>query len=195
MRLGIFGGSFDPIHLGHLILAEQCREQAQLDRVWFLPAARPPHKLTQPLTPFHHRLEMVELAIAGYPPFAVSTLERDRPGPSFTADTLRQLREEHREDELFLILGSDSVEDLPKWYQPETIAALATLLIVGRPGTTAAVPPSGFRWQSITSPLIEIASSDLRLRVARGQSIRYQVPRAVEAYVEQHLLYRSSTAV
>src|SRR5262245_16024054 len=138
MRLGIFGGSFDPVHTGHLILAEQCREQARLDRVLFVPAARPPHK-TRELTPFHHRAEMRTLAIAGNPAFVVDELEKDRPGPSFTADTLEQLHQREPEAELWLILGADSLFDVPRWYRPERILELAGLLVVGRPGSP---PPS-----------------------------------------------------
>src|SRR6516165_6912268 len=108
-KIGIFGGTFDPVHLGHLIMADQCREQARLDQVWFIPAARPPHKQDQPLTPFVYRVEMLALAIAGMPAFRVDELEKDRPGPSYTAETLAALRRQHPEDAFFLLVGSDTL--------------------------------------------------------------------------------------
>ena len=189
MRLGVFGGSFDPVHIGHLIMAEHCREQGRLDRVFFVPAARPPHKLDKPLAPFHHRQEMLEFAIAGYPPFQVSLIEKDRPGPSFTVDTLRELRAAQPNDEFLLILGSDCLPDLPSWREPAAIAQLAELLVVARPGTEVAQPPAEFRWRRIDCPLMEVASSDLRRRIGEGRSVRYLVPRAVECYLQQHHLY------
>lgn len=198
MRIGLFGGTFDPIHVGHLILAEQCREQAALDQVLFIPAARPPHKCDQPLTPFAQRVEMLELAIAGHPPFAIDKLELDRPGPSFTVDTLETLRHRQPGDELFLMVGADSLRDFPSWFQPERIATLATLLVVPRPedqlATTANLanlPQITVRLQHIHMPPIGIAARDLRQRVAEGRSVRFFVPRAVEAYIEEKKLYRS----
>jgi nicotinate-nucleotide adenylyltransferase len=188
MRIGIFGGAFDPVHLGHLIAAEQAREQARLDRVWFLPTFQPPHK-QRSLTPFHHRVEMLELAIAGHEAFQVNTLEKERPGPSFTVDTLRLLRERHPDHEFNLILGADCVPDLASWRDPEGIAAQASLVLVGRPDAEELDPPSFFRWQRIVSPLIQIASTDLRQRLAQGRSLRYLVPKAVECYLTQHQCY------
>ncbi len=191
MRIGIFGGSFDPVHLAHLVLAEQCREQARLDRVLFVLAPRPPHKLDKTITAYRHRREMLELAIAGYPVFQISDLERDRTGPSYTVDTLRELHQQQAGNEFFLIIGSDSLRDMPLWREPEEIAKLATLLVVERPD--AAIPGDlsiPFRVQRIQSPLLEISSTDIRQRVQAGHSIRYLTPRAVECYVEAHGLYR-----
>lgn len=133
MRIGIFGGSFDPIHLGHLISAEQAREQVRLEQVWFVPAARPPHKQTRDLTPFALRVEMLEMAVAGHTDFRVSEIEKERPGPSYTVETLRRLHETHPGNEWFLLMGSDSLRDFPSWREPEQIAALATLVVIGRP--------------------------------------------------------------
>src|SRR3954470_23749902 len=130
MRLGIFGGSFDPVHLAHLIVAEQCREQARLDCVVFVPAARPPHKPDRVLTPLHHRVEMLTLAISGNPAFAIDELEKDRPGPSYTADTLDELRRRDPSSDLWLILGADSLYDLPRWHEPGRILEHAGLLVV-----------------------------------------------------------------
>src|SRR5688500_6824825 len=125
MRVGVFGGTFDPVHLGHLIMAEQCREQAALDQVLFVPASVPPHKQRQILTSFIQRTEMLALAISGQPAFRIDELERDRPGPSYTVDTLTQLQERRPGDELCFIIGSDSLHDLAGWYQPVRILELA----------------------------------------------------------------------
>src|SRR5262245_44574244 len=171
MRVGVFGGTFDPVHLGHLILAEQCREQAALDRVLFVPSARPPHKLDQDMTPFAQRVEMLALAIAGHAAFAIDELEKDRPGPSFTADTLRQLQDRDPQPELFLMLGADSLHDFPMWHSPQQIAALANLLVVARPGSVVpppaairaqlSLPPQApLRTQVVQTPAIDIASRD-----------------------------------
>src|SRR5437879_932636 len=138
MRIGIFGGTFDPIHYGHLIVAEQAREQAALDQVWFVLAARPPHKSDRQITPFDRRAEMLTLALAGHEDkFRVETIERDRPGLSYTADTLVALAESHPNNDWFLILGADSVKDLPTWHDPQRILARATILAAARPGHIA----------------------------------------------------------
>jgi nicotinate-nucleotide adenylyltransferase len=203
MRLGVFGGTFDPIHLGHLIVAEQCREQARLDLVLFIPAARPPHKQEQPLTPFVQRAEMLALALAGQPAFRVEELEKDRPGPSYTADTLAELQRQYAGAELFLIVGADTLADLPSWHEPARIAEQATLLVVGRPGWNEPPPETlraalhlpeanVLRQQTIAAPLIAIRSRDLRQRVAEGRSIRYLTPRAVEVYIAEKGLYRQA---
>src|SRR4051812_43076869 len=136
MRIGIFGGTFDPVHWGHLILAEQGREQGRLDQVWFVPAARPPHKSEAELTPFTQRVEMLHLAIAGQPAFRVEELEKDLPGPGYTAVTLEELQRRHPEHEWFLLVGGDALRDLPGWYEPERIVAKAALLVMARPGVS-----------------------------------------------------------
>ncbi len=195
MRIGVFGGTFDPVHQAHLVIAEQCREQGRLDRVLFVPAARPPHKSERILTPFERRVEMLQLAIAGYPVFQVSDMEKDRPGPSYTVDTLRELRNRQPGDELFLLLGSDSLADLPQWYQPTQIAELATLVVVRRPDCETSEVPAAFQVQWIESPLLAISSRELRQRIAEGRSIRYLLPRAVECYIETHRLYRQESGV
>jgi nicotinate-nucleotide adenylyltransferase len=203
MRIGIFGGTFDPVHLGHLVMAEQCREQAGLDQVWFVLAARPPHKPEGELTAFARRVEMLQLALAGQPAFRVEELEKDRPGPSYTADTLEAIHRRQPDLDLHFIIGSDSLVDLPQWREPARIVAQAALLVVTRPGfriqpieevrQALELPnETPLRFQVIESPLIDIASSDLRRRAAEGKSLRYQVPRAVECYIEQHQLYRKA---
>lgn len=199
MRLGVFGGTFDPVHYGHLLLAECCREQCGLDQVWFVPADVPPHKQQRTLTLGRQRVEMLELAIGGHTGFAVSRLELERGGVSYTVDTLRQLHQEDAGRELFLLLGADSLADLPDWKEPREICQLATLAVVGRPGAAADFDAvvSGDRWQSllpvrlrqVEMPRIELSSSDLRERAARGASLRYRIPRAVEKYIETAGLY------
>jgi nicotinate-nucleotide adenylyltransferase len=201
MRVGVFGGTFDPVHMGHLVLAEQCREQAGLDQVWFVPAARPPHKPEHHLTPFERRAEMLRLAVAGHPAFRVNEIENERAGPSYTVETLEELHRRHPEAELHLILGSDCLPDMPTWYESSRLPRLATLLLIHRPGAPipdeaglraalglAAGDPLPFRVVEV--PLQEISSRDLRRRVAEGRSIRYLVPRAVEQYIAEKSLYR-----
>ena len=200
MRVGIFGGTFDPVHLAHLVLAEQCREQGRLDEVRFLLAARPPHK-PQPQTTYAQRVEMLTLAISGQPAFRVEEIERDRPGPSYTADTLELLHRSVPDAELVLIIGADSLHDMPLWYEPVRIIQQAELLVVARPDSAmmsaeelrgllhldAAVP---LRMQTAEVPLMAIASRDLRRRLREGRSVRFMIPRAVEAYIADKELYR-----
>jgi nicotinate-nucleotide adenylyltransferase len=200
MRIGVFGGTFDPVHFGHLIMAEQCREQAALDQVWFVPSARPPHKLDQPLTPFAQRVEMLALALAGQPAFRADEIEKDRPGPSYTADTLDDLNRLHPNNDWFLLVGSDTLSDLPTWHEPARVVAGATLLVVMRPGY-AELPANDLRLslslpkesdlqvQMVQSPLIDISSRDLRRRAAEGRSLRYLLPRSVECYIQAKGLY------
>lgn len=201
MRLGIFGGTFDPIHLGHLILAEHCREACRLDRVLFIPAGQPPHKSDRQITPGKLRLEMVELAIAGHAAFAASSIELDREGPSYSVDTLAALSLEHSGAELFFLIGSDSLLDLASWHQPARIATLATVVVATRPGATrlnleplrAVLGPHAVEQlvqHFVEIPLIQISSSSIRTRVSAGHSIRYLVPRAVECFIETHGLYK-----
>ena len=205
MRIGLYGGSFDPVHQGHLIVAECCREQARLDKVLFLPAAVPPHKQDRPLAEAAHRVEMLKLAIGGHPAFAVSTDEIDRGGVSYTVDTLARLEAAHPADELLLILGPDALADLPTWREPATILARAEIIAVEREGVddisaivatpklAALLGPE--RAQRIvetrvTCPAIGIRASDLRAAIAAGRSIRYRTPRAVEQYIAAHGLYQ-----
>lgn len=196
MRLGLFGGTFDPIHLGHLILAELCRETCRLDQVWFVVAGEPPHK-PRGRTAVADRLEMTRIAIAGHPAFAVSELEAHRPGPHYSVETLQAVHRKHSGDELFFLIGADSLADLPFWREPEQIVRLASLVVVNRPGCEPVALPSPFILppdakpiRTVTIPPIGIASTELRQRVAEGRSIRYQVPRGVEAYIEAQRLYR-----
>jgi nicotinate-nucleotide adenylyltransferase len=201
-RIGILGGTFDPVHLGHLVLAEQCREQGQLDQVLFVLAARPPHKQEGSLTAFDKRVEMLSLAIAGQPAFRVEELEKDRPGPSYTVDTLEELGRRCGAAQLHLIVGADCLPDLPNWHNPDRIVELACLLVVARPGWVTWSPEqlrSALRLtkdrvlhqQVVQMPLIDVSSRDLRQRVAENRSIRYLVPHAVESYIEAHRLFKT----
>ena len=201
MRLGIFGGTFDPVHNGHLLLAECCREQCGLEAVWFLPAAVPPHKQDRELTPAARRVEMLELAVAGNPAFSVCRYETNRGGVNYTVDTLAHFHEEEPGRELFLLLGADMLVDLPHWRNVATVCQLAAPVVVCRPGSGPVdfeclgeiVDPERIhqiRRHQVEMPEIGISATELRHRVQSGQSIRYRVPRAVEMYIETHGLYR-----
>jgi nicotinate-nucleotide adenylyltransferase len=200
MRLGVFGGSFDPVHYGHLLLAECCREQRGLDQVWFVPAAVPPHKRGSAMTPGPMRIEMIELAIAGHPAFSVNRCEVDRGGINFTVDTLARMREELPGSELFFLLGADMLYDLPHWHHAERICELATPVVVCRAGVgpvaldflagiTTAERIEAIRRHQVEMPEIGISSTELRRRVATGCSIRYQTPPEVDAYIRSRGLY------
>jgi len=204
MRLGICGGSFDPVHYGHLLLAECCREGANLERVLFLPAAVSPLKQERAMSSAKQRTEMLQLAIGGHEAFELSTLELDRGGVSYTVETLRQLTAERPGDELFLLLGADSLRDLPQWREPGEICRLANLVVVRRGGLPPLdyevlrefVEPARrdfFRSLQVTMPLIELSSTEIRRRAAAGLSLRYRVPRAVEEYIRQQKLYQTVT--
>ncbi len=205
MRIGVFGGSFDPVHLGHLIAAECAREQAQLDQVVFVPAAAPPHKPGRILAEGRHRLEMLSLAIGGHDPFAVSSIELDRGGTSFTVDTLTELAGTHPDDTLVLLLGPDALAGLPTWREPERIATLAEIVAVERDSLddlAAAMAAGGLAdllgtdavavilARRVRMPAVGVRATGLRAAVAAGRSIRYRTPRAVERYIATHGLYR-----
>ncbi|MBS0205826.1 MAG: nicotinate-nucleotide adenylyltransferase [Planctomycetes bacterium] len=201
MRIGVFGGTFDPIHLGHLVLAEQCREQCRLDEVWFVPAALPPHKLDAVISSAKTRMEMIEFAISGHVQFKVCPIELDREGPSYTVTTLEQLQAEDSTRELFLLVGADSIRDLPTWRQPQRILELATVVAVnrGRDSLSDAATREQLnqnfglgaagRLEFVEMPAIDISASDIRRRASAGRSLRYLVPRAVEMYIREFGIY------
>jgi nicotinate-nucleotide adenylyltransferase len=201
MRVGIFGGSFDPVHYGHLLLAESCREQCKLDCVWFMPAAVPPHKRNRDLSPAKDRVEMLELALVGNETFRVSTMEIDRGGLSYTVDTLAELHQQDPNAEWFLLMGADSLQDLATWREPEQICRLAIPVAVRRAGSpepdlkllAEAVTPARLQviqQHQVEMPAVDYSSSRIRDRVAAGKSIRFQTPRAVEKYIETQGLYQ-----
>lgn len=204
-RIGLIGGTFDPIHYGHLVIAEEVQAVLNLTDMIFIPAGQPPHKLKRESTPVQHRLAMLRLAIASNPCFSISSLEIERPGPSFLVDTLRILREAWGEEvEISFVLGWDSLEDLHKWYNPTGILAhLNHLVAVGRPGYSdddeaeynkqleEELPGITQLLLVVPTPQLAISSTDLRQRVAEGRPIKYQTPEVVERYISEHRLYLS----
>lgn len=197
MKVGILGGTFDPPHNGHLLIAEQARLRLQLAQVVFVPARQPPHKLDEPVTPLAARLAMLERALRGYPAFVISMIEALRAGPSYTVDTLRELRGDLSPGvELFFIMGMDSLESLPTWHQPEEIVKLCKLAVLKRPGyiadldaLEAKVPGVKASVIILRSPEIDISASEIRERAARGESIADLVPAGVADYIMRHRLY------
>ncbi|MDA0734177.1 MAG: nicotinate-nucleotide adenylyltransferase [Chloroflexi bacterium] len=199
MRVGILGGTFDPVHLGHLIIAEEARVRLKLDRVIFIPTGHPWLKEQQPVASGADRLRMVELAIVSNSAFQVASNEVDRSGPTYTVDTLQELAKELGSDAvLHFILGMDALEQFDRWKEPEKLLGLCHLAIVNRPGHQAVdvndlverYPQAGTRLTLVNVPRIEISSTEIRRRVAEGVSIRYLVPDAVEGYISQHGLYQ-----
>ncbi|MBN1152514.1 MAG: nicotinate-nucleotide adenylyltransferase [Dehalococcoidia bacterium] len=201
MRLGILGGTFDPVHAGHIFVAEEARIRLQLDKVLFIPAGNPWLKVSRTITPAAHRIEMVRLAIAKHEHFELSTMEVERGGPSYTVDTLEELRKQPECRDLYLLLGLDSFVELPQWKDAERIVALCTLVVVPRYGDN--LPELGEVAQKVNgvsernvlvldSPMIGISSSGIRERIARGLPVDYLVPGAVERYIIAHGLYRGS---
>jgi nicotinate-nucleotide adenylyltransferase len=201
MRLGVFGGSFDPVHLGHLRLADSCWRQAGLDRVEFVPAASQPHKPGGAEASDADRVAMLRLAVVDRPEFSVSTIEIDRGGVSYTADTLRELSALHRGAELFFLMGSDSLTDLPNWREPEAILHLATPLVVRRPGVAepdfdalrslvSDARLAEIRAAEVEMPQTPISSSETRRLIAEGGDWRSLVPAAVADYIDKQDLYR-----
>jgi nicotinate-nucleotide adenylyltransferase len=201
VRLGILGGTFNPPHLGHLVCAQEAHSQLGLDRVLFVPARIPPHKSVEHEPGPEHRLEMCRLAVAGDERFAVSDMELQREGPSFTVDTLKVLSTQVPQDELVLILGGDIAAGLTEWHEPEQVLGLATVAIAERRGTprdavdrTLAQLAGGDRARFFAMPRIEVSSTMLRRRVSPGQPIRYFVPDQVEEYIRRHGLYSQKEA-
>ena len=197
-RLGILGGTFDPIHHAHLVLAEEVRHQLGLDLVLFLPAGHPPHKPGRPVSAAHHRLRMLELAIAGKSYFVISGVDLDRPGPSYTVEALQLLRKEWGPTPLFFFVeGADSLVEILSWYHPERLIDLAEIAVVDRPGVQVdlsglevRLPGLSAKLHWVRMPLLEISASDIRARVRDGRPISYLVPAAVEAYIVEHGLYK-----
>ncbi len=198
-RIGIYGGTFDPVHHGHLIAATEVQATLRLDHLVFMPAGRPPHKGGLAISPAEHRLRMLELAIAGRAQFALSTLDLADDRPSYTAELLARLRGNWgAQHDLFFVMGEDSLRDFPGWREPMRIAALAQLAVVTRPNVTAdygavvrAIPALAGRIHLVPIPQMDIASHDLRARIAAGRPIAYQVPPAVEEYIVREQLYRA----
>jgi nicotinate-nucleotide adenylyltransferase len=202
MRIGLFGGSFDPVHRGHLLLAECCWRQARLDRVEFLPTAQQPLKPQGPVASEADRVAMLRLAIAGRPEFALSLIEIERGGVSYTVDTLRRLRAEQPNAELFFLMGADSLNDFPTWREPAAICELSTPLVVRRAGAAApnfdALAPIAsaakldvIRSLEVEMPATPISSSGIRRLIAEDGEWRSLVPPSVADYIEDRALYRA----
>lgn len=197
--MGVLGGTFDPIHHGHLVAAEEVWAKLQLSCVLFVPAGQPPHKLGRVISPAVHRVAMIELGIAGSPHFLLSRVDVERAGPSYSVDMLAALqRQWGPAAELYFIIGFDSLADLLTWHDPARLVQLCHVVAVTRPGyrwydlagLEAAIPQARQRIEIVEIPQLDISSSDLRQRVAEGRPITYQVPRAVERYIEKQGLYK-----
>ena len=185
--IGLFGGSFDPIHHGHLIVARVAAERLGLDQLKFVPAREQPFKQGRHSAPAEHRAAMLELAIAGETDFAVERLELERPGPSYTVDTLRELRRRVPGERLSLLLGADAAAELALWRSADELPGLAQIVVFARPGSP--IPESPLISRTIEVPAIDISATELRRRAREGRSLRYWVPDAVAGYITRHRLY------
>jgi len=196
--LGLFGGTFDPPHIGHLILSAEAHAQLGLDRLLWVLTPNPPHKQSQQITPLEHRQAMTKLAIADNPQFELSTVEMDRPGPHYALDTVKIVAEQNPTADLVYLMGGDSLRDLPVWYRPaELVAALHLIGVMRRPGDSIDLPmlenmiPSlSAKVRYVDAPLLDIAAHEIRQRVANGRPFRYFLLPAVYDYIVEHNLYR-----
>lgn len=195
-RLGLFGGTFDPPHLGHLLLAQWSAEALALDALWFVPAADPPHKQDRAISPVTERLAMLERALADNSLFVLSRIDVDRLGPHYTVDMVALARQKQPEAEWFFLMGADSLRDLPTWHQPARLIQRCKLAVFQRPGVSydleqleAMLPGLGDRVTFIDGPRLDLSGTDIRARVQAGLTIRYLVPDAVRAYIAAHDLY------
>ena len=195
-KIGLFGGTFDPVHLGHLIIAEFIREAARLDKIIFIPAKLHPLKNNQSILPFQHRYHMLKLAIRKNPYFSVSDMESKQEGISYSVDTVKNFRQQYPPDrfELFFLIGADNVAQFHLWKQPEELLRLSKFIIFGRPGFKTDMESGSYfsASQFIEAPLLEISSTEIRNRARQDLSIRYLVPDAVEGYIEKHSLYKTA---
>ncbi|MDQ7028971.1 MAG: nicotinate-nucleotide adenylyltransferase [Ardenticatenia bacterium] len=197
-RRAVLGGTFDPPHVGHLIVAEAVRSALRLDEVVFVPAGQPPHKRARQLTPALHRVMMVQLAIASHPAFTLSLVDINRPGPHYTVESVELLRATWgTAGALYYIVGADSLRELPTWHRPHALLAACQIVAVRRPGVHVdmnalelALPGIGRRLIWVSAPPVGVSSTEIRQRVAAGDSITYLVPAAVETYIREHGLYR-----
>jgi nicotinate-nucleotide adenylyltransferase len=185
--IGVFGGSFDPVHHGHLIVGRVAYEKLGLTRLAFVPAREQPFKQGRHRSSAEHRCAMLSLAISAMPGFLLERLELDRPGPSYTVHTLRELQQRHPGTELMLLLGADAAAELSEWYEADQIPRLARIVVFARPGSQVSLKPPIA--QVIEVPAIDISATEVRRRVSRGQPIRYWVPDTVAEYIARHRLY------
>ena len=202
-RIGLFGGTFDPPHLGHLILASEAQTQLELDRLLWILTPEPPHKQEQQITPVAHRLSMVNLAIADNSAFELSSIELDRPGPHYTLDTIKLIGKQNPGADIVPIIGGDSLRDLPKWHRPqEIVLACHWIGVMRRPNDKSnldelerELPGISSKIHYVDAPLLEIASHEIRSRIAIGKSVRYYLPSNVYDYINQHHIYQQSQLV
>ena len=197
-RIGLFGGTFDPPHLGHLILASEAQSQLELTRLLWILTPEPPHKQELVITSIEHRLAMVKLAISDNPNFELSRVELDRPGPHYTLDTVQIIAKQNPEAEIVPIIGGDSLRDLPTWYQSkELLYACHWVGVMRRPSDSAnlealehELPGISSKVHYVDAPLLEIASREIRSRIANGRSVRYYLPQSVYEYINEYHLYK-----
>ena len=197
-RIGVFGGTFDPPHIGHMILADEAFSSLQLDRLLWVLTPDPPHKRDQQITPIGHRLAMLELAISGEPNFELSRIELDRPGPHYTLDTLKGLVDVYPSADLILLIGGDSLRDLPTWHRPaDLVAACHEIGVIRRPGDSIdlsaweqQVPGTQAKVRFVDAPLLDISSSAIRRRIRENLPFRYYLSPSVYEYIQKHQLYR-----
>lgn len=195
-RIGVLGGTFDPIHIGHLIMGIDLRDALRLDRVLVVPAGQPPHKPGQVISPASDRVAMIDIAIDGLAGFERSDIDLDRSGPSYTVETLRLLQLQYPDAQLVFLMGGDSLRDLPTWHRPNDIARQAEIGVAARPGVEMPlervleqVPEAQGRVTIVPIPLIGVSGTDIRARVREGRSIRFQVHDGVERYIRENRLY------
>lgn len=190
MNIGVIGGTFNPVHNGHLLIAQDALQQLGLNRVQFIPAATPPHKTPDRLVSGKHRLAMLQLAIRGNRQFAVDELELRRGGRSYSVDTLAALRRRQPDAEFYFIIGADSLPELHRWRSIHRLAQLCRFVVVARPGHPVQSPRVAVRWELVAGHPWDISSTEIRGRIASGRSIRYLVPDMVRHYIRQQKLYR-----
>jgi nicotinate-nucleotide adenylyltransferase len=191
MKRGIFGGSFNPPHIGHLIIAESVREKLQLDEIIFVPAGQPPHKTSLPILDALHRLQLLQLAIAGNPHFRIDEIEIQRIGISYTVETLQYFAQKYSGDELYFLIGADSFLELHTWKSPLEICSLATVIVMNRGGVVMKENEFSSLVKFVNVPNIEISSSEIRKRIALKKSVKYLVLSSVEEFIQKNKLYLS----
>ena len=191
-RIGIFGGTFDPPHKGHIAIAEEAMKQFSLDTIYFVPAYLPPHKLQHYSMNAHHRLTMVKLAIAGHKGFKVSTIELQRRGISYTVDTLKAFRKRLPNAVFILIIGADNLEEFQSWKSPKSILHLASLAVYKRKGYNHSLKKHDIAFQPIKGQLLQVSSTEVRKRLLKGLSVSRLIPTSIERYIKRHSLYLHS---
>ncbi|RKD23966.1 nicotinate (nicotinamide) nucleotide adenylyltransferase [Ammoniphilus oxalaticus] len=191
MKIGILGGTFDPIHLVHLMIAEQTREEADLDEIWFMPSRIPPHKDNRHVTPAMDRLEMVKLAIQGAPYFKAISIELDRPGPSYTIKTVEELKQKYPQHTFSFIIGGDMIDYLPHWHRIDELIKMIQFIGVQRPGAQLTDSPYSKYTRMVHIPQMDISSTIIRDKIRNRKTIRYMVPEEVRMYIKGQGLYES----